>query len=174
MSNPQLAELIEELSCPNANTLRIKTLCKNSPGLIATAGRVRIWTLLLLGNAGTIQGDVEAAQVDCREMQVLEADIPRTRADVEEFRSVHWRLSVRTILQRFCVQHGVKYTQGMNEVLAPFLYILPPPSGTLLPYSLFEAFTFRYLERALCVDESAHLFQAFRLFHLLLLYFDPQ
>lgn len=26
----------------------------------------------------------------------------------------------------------------------------------------------------MCVDDSSHLFQAFRLFHLLLMYFDPQ
>lgn len=58
--------------------------------------------------------------------------------------------------------------------MAPFLYILPPPHGSLHPYSLFEAFLFRYLERFTCLDDSAHLFKAFRLFHLLLLYFDPQ
>ena len=44
----------------------------------------------------------------------------------------------------------------------------------MLPYSLFEAFLFRYLERFICLDDSAHLFKGFRLFHLLLLYFDPQ
>ena len=58
--------------------------------------------------------------------------------------------------------------------MAPFLYILPPPHGSLHPYSLFEAFLFRYLERFTCLDDSVHLFKAFRLFHLLLLYFDPQ
>lgn len=42
------------------------------------------------------------------------------------------------------------------------------------PYSLFEAFLFRYLERFMCVDDSYHLFKAFRMFHLLLMYYDPQ
>jgi len=46
--------------------------------------------------------------------------------------------------------------------------------STHLPYSLFEAFLFRYLERFMCVDDSYHLFKAFRMFHLLLMYYDPQ
>lgn len=43
-----------------------------------------------------------------------------------------------------------------------------------LTYALFKAFLFRYLERFFCLDESSFLFKAFRLFHLLLLYIDPQ
>jgi hypothetical protein len=66
------------------------------------------------------------------------------------------------------------FFRAVWQVLAPFIYLLPPPHGSLHPYSLFEAFLFRYLERFTCLDDSAHLFKAFRLFHLLLLYFDPQ
>jgi hypothetical protein len=44
----------------------------------------------------------------------------------------------------------------------------------MLTYSLFEAFLFRYLERFFCLDEPYFLFKTFRMFHLLLLYFDPQ
>jgi hypothetical protein len=36
------------------------------------------------------------------------------------------------------------------------------------------AFIFRYLENFFCRDESTFLFKAFRLFHLLLVYVDPQ
>lgn len=43
-----------------------------------------------------------------------------------------------------------------------------------LAYALFKAFLFRYLERFFCLDESSFLFKAFRLFHLLLEFFDPQ
>jgi hypothetical protein len=62
----------------------------------------------------------------------------------------------------------------MNEVAAPFLYLNPPPNGEALSYVLFEAFIFRYLENFFCRDESTFLFKAFRLFHLLLVYVDPQ
>lgn len=54
------------------------------------------------------------------------------------------------------------------------MFIHPPPKGSAVPYVLFEAFLFRYLERHLCLDDSSFLFKAFRLFHVLLLYFDPQ
>ena len=63
---------------------------------------------------------------------------------------------------------------GMNEIIAPFMYINPPPNDTKVTYNLFEAFLFRYVERYFCVDSSHFLYKAFRLFHLLLLYHDPQ
>jgi hypothetical protein len=75
----------------------------------------------------------------------------------------------------------------MNEVAAPFLYLNPPPNGEALSYVLYEgyllsshshshssAFIFRYLENFFCRDESTFLFKAFRMFHLLLVYVDPQ
>jgi hypothetical protein len=198
MSAGKQAELIEVLSKEPVNILRVKILCGENPGLIASAGlRIRIWTLLLLGSTSSteLNKDISSAEKVCDEQQVLDADVHRTRADVEEFRSSAWRATIRNILQKFCFNHGIQYKQGMNEVqnysvpsaemhhdffravwqvLAPFIYLLPPPHGSLHPYSLFEAFLFRYLERFTCLDDSAHLFKAFRLFHLLLLYFDPQ
>lgn len=201
MSAPKQSELIEELSKEPVNILRVKILCRENPGLIASAGlRIKIWTLLLLGSASAndLNKDIGATEKDCDEQQVLDADVHRTRADVEDFRTTAWRLAVRNILKKFCLSHSVQYKQGMNEVcmqyflycmlllillrctyfllqvLAPFLFLLPPPNGSLHPYSLFEAFLFRYLERFTCLDDSSHLFKAFRLFHLLLLYFDPQ
>jgi len=184
MSHSKKQELIEELSSESINVLRVKILCRETPGLIASAGlRTKIWSLLLLGSTQTVHklmDNSSGANIDvpsemCREGQVLDADVHRTRADVEEFRSTAWRQSVRAILLKFCIEHCVQYKQGMNEILAPFLYLLPPPRhGSLLPYALFEAFIFRYLERFVCVDDSAHLFKAFRCFHLLLLYFDAQ
>ena len=120
------------------------------------------------------------------------------RADLEEFKSTLWRKTITDILQTFCVTHDVQYKQGalyafyntfiviiitiiiiiiiigMNEIIAPFIFINPPPNDTLVTYNLFEAFLFRYVERYFCVDSSHFLYKAFRLFHLLLLYHDPQ
>ena len=62
----------------------------------------------------------------------------------------------------------------MNEIMAPFISLCPPPNGDLLTFKLFEAFLFRYLARYFCVDTSSFLFKAFRLFAILLLYHDPQ
>ena len=48
--------------------------------------------------------------------------------------------------------------------------------GEGLVYVLFEAFVYRFLEHFYCQEASSslYLFKAFRLFHLLLVYFDPQ
>eukprot|EP01038_Epipyxis_sp_PR26KG_P010762 gene10762-14453_t len=181
MASSLINQLYDELSYDPINILRVRTLCRENPGLIALAGlRIKIWSLLLLGNIGYVESNeqINLPEKSCNEQHVLEADVKRTRADVEEFRSTAWRNAVLTILQSFCLTHNIQYKQGMNEVLAPFIFIRPPTTDNIGPshlsYSLFEAFLFRYLERYFCVDDSSFLFKTFRFFHLLLLYFDPQ
>lgn len=172
-------QLIEELSSVPINILRIRQLCLETPGLIASAGtRTKIWTLLLLGNNNSnsegFNIDIQLPIEPCDEQHVLEADVRRTRAELEEFRSTSYRHTITSILQSFCLKHSIQYKQGMNEVLAPFIYIQPPPKSSSLPFSLFEAFLFRYLERYFCLDESSFLFKSFRLFQILLVFHDPQ
>lgn len=169
-------QLIEEISSNNINILKIREICRDNPGLIASAGlRIKIWTILLLGNS-IIKDDVGLINSYelCGEMNVLEADVRRTRSSIDKFKSTSWRRGLTDILQVFCVTHKIQYKQGMNEVAAPFLYLNPPPNGEGLSYVLFEAFVFRYLENFFCRDESTYLFKAFRLFHLLLVFVDPQ
>ena len=65
---------------------------------------------------------------------------------------------------------------------APFLHLhastssSSSSSGEALSFVLFEAFVFRFLLHFYCreASSSGYLFKAFRLFHLLLLHFDPQ
>ena len=168
--------LLHELSSDTVNTLKVRELCRDHPGLIATAGlRVRIWSLLLLGNVDIRDTEyVEAPTEACMEQQVLDADVRRTRGDVEIFRSPEYQALLSTLLQGFCIKHSVQYKQGMNELLAPFIHVNPPPSGSSLTFAIYEAFLFRYLERFFCRDESSFLFKGFRMFQLLLMYVDPQ
>ena len=140
MSSNEAKELIEELSSiDNINILKIKRLCSNKPGLIASISglRLKIWSLLLLGNHyqhninmntninmdsynnDYMKGNHQQQQnqyQDCKEQQVLDADVPRTRSDIEEFRSTLWRSSLHSILYKFCISHNIQYKQGMNEV----------------------------------------------------------
>lgn len=124
MTTSAKERLIEELSLIPVNILRIRQLCLETPGLIASAGiRIRIWTLLLLGiNNNVSNVDIQLPLKPCDEQHVLEADVRRTRADMEEFRSTAYRHCITTILQSFCLKHSIQYKQGMNEVLAPFIY----------------------------------------------------
>jgi hypothetical protein len=126
MSSNEAKELIEELSSiDNTNILKIKRLCSNKPGLIASISglRLKIWTLLLLGkhyqhniNINSYNNINQHQYQDCKEQQVLDADVPRTRSDIEEFRSTLWRSSLHSILYKFCISHNIQYKQGMNEV----------------------------------------------------------
>jgi len=128
MSTNEAKELIEELSSiDNINILKIKRLCSNKPGLIASISglRLKIWTLLLLGkhyqhnlniNSDNSINQQQHQYQDCKEQQVLDADVPRTRSDIEEFRSTLWRSSLHSILYKFCISHNIQYKQGMNEV----------------------------------------------------------
>lgn len=168
--------LSKELSLTPVNIFKVRELCRKNPGLIDRVGkRAQIWGLLLLGDVNLNEDFfINPAIKPCSEQHVLEADVKRTRSEMEVFRSDEWRLSVMNILQSFCVNHDVQYKQGMNEILAPFLFVHQPPKGSLLPYRMFEAFLYRYLERYFCQDDSAFLFKAFRLFHILLMYHDPQ
>jgi len=169
--------LLHELSNEPPNILRIRRLCRENPGLVAVSGfRNRIWSLLLLGGSLSLKESerFSPSEIDCAEQHVLENDVKRTRSEIPDFRSTAYREALTDIMQLFCVVHDIQYKQGMNELVAPFLYLHPPPKGNALPFTLYEAFLFRYLERYFCLDDSSFLFKAFRLFHILLLYHDPQ
>lgn len=113
-------QLIEALSEEPINILRVRSLCRTHPGLIASAGlRLKAWSTLLLGSEipeDTLNSSIEEPLVACAEQHVLEADVHRTRAEVEQFRTESHRHLVKTILQKFCVDHKIQYKQGMNEV----------------------------------------------------------
>ena len=168
--------LLGELATDSPNIFRIRSLCKENPGLVeATGSRNHIWSLLLLGCIALKENETFLpSEIECAEQHVLENDVKRTRSEIPDFRSPEYRKSLTEILQLFCVVHDIQYKQGMNELVAPFLYLHSPPKGNALPFTLYEAFLFRYLERYFCLDDSSFLFKAFRLFHILLLYHDPQ
>jgi hypothetical protein len=118
--------LLNELAAENVNVLRVRMLCRENPGLIATAGlRIKIWTLLLLGSSShyDLNKDILSPTESCLEQQVLDADVHRTRADVEEFRSTSWRQEIKSILQSFCLKYNIQYKQGMNEVNYRYQYM---------------------------------------------------
>ena len=119
--------------------------------MIATAGtRTRIWTLLLLGNNYEVSDmNLVAPTMPCDEQHVLEADVHRTRANMEEFRSTSWRYSVTIILQSFCLKHNIQYKQGMNEVCNLSVYLSIQIPGTIFTYLVYLLCNYRmYLNRS--------------------------
>lgn len=47
----------------------------------------------------------------------------------------------------------------MNELMAVFMHVSPPPGGCFLSQRLFAAFLYKYLERFFYRDESSFLFK---------------
>ena len=176
------------------NALRIRELCRQDPEALSRDPtnelRVHVWAALLLGcQVGTMtkldatadstnpaQGEQTPPLPPCREQHVLENDVLRTRADMPVFRTSEATSLMLRLLQSFCLKQKIEYKQGMKEILAPFIYLcgIQPQPRVALCSGLFEAMVVRYLERFYCVDSSFFLFQAFRMFQLLLKYHDPQ
>ncbi|GMH90230.1 hypothetical protein TL16_g11705 [Triparma laevis f. inornata] len=102
---------------------------------------------------------------------------------------------IERLLTHFCHSNDLKYKQGLNELLAPFLtldYTSPsdsefqPPYSTeegeseknvfneLVGYGCFEEFLKKFLPTNVYADDGFAALQCcFRIFRLLLLYHDP-
>lgn len=59
-----------------------------------------------------------SAQEDQR---VLAADIKRTRQAYPMFKRDDVMQVMSHVLERYCVGHGIRYKQGQNELIAPFV-----------------------------------------------------
>lgn len=110
--------LIDVLSRDEVNVLQVRNICRENAGLIASAGlRLKTWSVLLLGSqASNLSESFSFPSRECAEQHVLEADVPRTRAEVVALKSPDMRNAIHAILQKFCVDHDIQYKQGMNEV----------------------------------------------------------
>ncbi len=172
------------------NPLQIRHIIREKPELLDGSDqhlRVHVYQALLLGEIHT-EAMLEYKPVlpgpACREQHVLENDVPRTRADISAFQQVSHRDCLQSILQSFCFENDIEYKQGLNEVLAPFIHLLPPLTKAQTPQEvtlkselssrLFNMLVLRYMERFYCVDSPFFMFQAFRMFHILLVFHDPQ
>jgi hypothetical protein len=79
---------------------------------------VHRFSALLLGTDSFVASpnQLPSPTIDCLEKVVLQADVHRTRSDVEECRSPQWQEQLSVVLQTFCLNRSVSYKQGMNEV----------------------------------------------------------
>ena len=131
---------------------------------------------------GPTDAEIEASShairqtaADLDNQRVIKCDAERTRADCETFREPQTQALLINILTYYCKTHHVRYKQGMNEILAPFVLLRQPaplPEHTL--YEMLASFVKRYLTHMFSDDEFQSLQAAFRLFRLVLLYHDPE
>ncbi|CAM9679987.1 unnamed protein product, partial [Discosporangium mesarthrocarpum] len=108
------------------------------------------------------------------DQRVLAADIKRTRQSYALFKRDDTLSLVSEVLRReYCVGHGIRYKQGQNELLAPFVVLQDPPLPAPVLGLMFEGFMSRFVSRWYVDDEVKALMVSYRVFRVLLLYVDP-
>jgi hypothetical protein len=99
-------------------------------------------------------------RLDEPNQRVIRVDCERTRATVEGFRSPETQEWMEAILTHYCKTHGVHYKQGMNEVLAPFVFLklTGGVASWAEVYDMYCLFLHRFL-RHMISDEEFHFLQ---------------
>ena len=116
--------------------------------------------------------------LDLSNQRTIHVDAERTRQELPYFRGEAAVLRVERILTMFCQRTGVRYKQGLNELLAP-LMMLEDREGVNLSdgaaFNLLTRVVRHFAPRFFASDDVdfISLQCSFRLFRLLALYHDP-
>ena len=142
------------------------------PGLAAA------WTSRLCPRTGPVPplpGDLSTITLEESNQRVIKYDCERTRSVIDEFRTPEVRLVMEQLLTFYCRSYSVKYKQGMNEVLAPFVYLKLFGGIATWPdvYALYSAFIDRFLPNMFTDDEFQFLQRSCVLFRACLRYHAP-
>lgn len=117
-----------------------------------------------------------SVEEDLANQKVISADACRTRANDPFFRDRPETIEAITkILTYYCKCRNIRYKQGMNEVLAPFLMLEqdpPMPEGVI--FQCFYAMIDKFLPQVFVDREFKSLQCSFQLYRLLMLYHDPK
>lgn len=117
-----------------------------------------------------------SVEEDLANQKVISADACRTRANDPFFRDRPETIEAITkILTYYCKCRNIRYKQGMNEVLAPFLMLEqdpPLPEGVI--FQCFYAMIDKFLPQVFVDREFKSLQCSFQLYRLLMLYHDPK
>lgn len=173
------ASLRRELQKRRPAMFRVRKVCRTGLGREIPADlRGDVWQVLLgveSKDRFLVDDNIRDTAQDLENQRVIRVDAQRTRPDVPHFRQPEIETLVCKILTYYVKTKDIRYKQGLNEVLAPFIMLRKEPSlpdGTI--FNLFYAFIDRFLPH-LYVHEEFHALQcSFRLFRLLLLYHDPE
>lgn len=151
---------------------------------LAVFGRSARWRQILLGAKNASVEDSAskkfsfwAESLDEPNQRVIRADCERTRADVEYFRRHAVRSKMEAMLTCWCQHQATRYKQGLNEVLAIFIFLQNEENeGEPLSdddvFALFSAFLKRFVP-FYDTDDFVPLQCTFVFFGRLLLYHRP-
>lgn len=196
-SKPHLRDLTEELLKQDVgdSNRKLKAILESTlfRGSFPAPYRLHIWKRLLFVKSDPVR-DVQLAKAirecvrDLPNQRVIRVDVERTRVDLPEFRKDATQELLTTLLTYFCKTRKTRYKQGLNEVLAPFVYLVKVDTyhskvaEEALIFNLWVSFIDRFLPHLYDDVESVEgsdgemigLQCSFRFFELLLLYHDPE
>lgn len=173
------------VSAHDVSVLRATLLAPPLNGAVPHEARGAVW-LLLLGlrpedllseDAGDFARAAREAVCERNAADQIDADVARTRPGLARFKQPAVRGALLRLLSLFCERKEVGYTQGLNELLAPFVLLADTGGNPRIVFALFSAFLERFAPWMLDSSESRVfdvLKRAFKYFGRLLLYHDPE
>ena len=181
--------LSDELSKRRPNLFKVAAICSQDSSLVNSELRPRLYCSLLRLEKSHIQRSSDlllkkqllTAEKDLENQRIICADCKRTNSTDEYFKLSTTRKLMENILTFYCKRRSIKYIQGLNFVLAPFLKMLDDTDNehddNIGPGAIFELY-YAFVNKVLpniYVDENFKSLQhSFKVFRLLLLYHDPQ
>ncbi len=105
--------------------------------------------------------------------RVIKNDCDRTRVKDKPLLA-SFREYVECLLTYYCKKNNVKYKQGMNEIVGPFILLKAKLKISLSKtYNLFSCFIEKFLTNYYFEDEFFSLQSSLGLLNLILKYHDP-
>jgi hypothetical protein len=105
--------------------------------------------------------------------RVIKNDCDRTRVKDKPL-LISFREYLESMLTYYCKKNNIKYKQGMNEIVGPFILLKSKVSVSLSKiFNMFSCFLEKFLTNYYKEDEFFSLQSSLALLNLLLKYHDP-
>lgn len=112
---------------------------------------------------------------DLPNQQIIKLDVERTRTSV--FTKLE-SYNLELLLSHYCKSKKTSYTQGMNEIMAPFILMMRDGISLQQAYCLFDNFIDLALPKmfgtVIVIQDFKPLHALFVVFKLLLRYHEPE
>ncbi|TMW57068.1 hypothetical protein Poli38472_002993 [Pythium oligandrum] len=169
-------QLEREMLKRRPDRFMIGVICRSLGG-VPDRFRSSIWKELL-GVARNerlhLDESISRVEEDLENQKVISADACRTRGHDAFFKQPQTIELVTKLLTFYCKSRNIRYKQGMNEVLAPFLMLEQnPPMPDSVVFQLFYALIDKFLPHVFIDREFKSLQCSFQLYRLLMRYHDP-
>jgi hypothetical protein len=112
-------------------------------------------------------------ELNMQNQRVIKNDCDRTRVKDKHLLN-SFREYIEAYLTTYCKRVNIKYKQGLNEIVAPFILLKCKFSLTLAKmYNLFSCFVEKFLTNYYHEDEFYSLQSSLALLNILFKYHDP-